>query len=1127
MNTEKITMSELVISTIVSYNKIKNISITSNEGEHGSLILELEVADSFNNSEAERLSDTPVSVSTKDGNYIFAGVCTDISVQQYAEYKTIIIHAKTMSIKMDRDRKNKTFQNPSKTFSEVINEVSNSYGALVQLQKDFPIAIILYQQNETDWEFIKRIAAQWEQSVFIDVTSSEIRIQIGTSKFSNFDENIIIGSLSDSKDIGELSKNIAKSDDGVSSYTAKSEILESSNLLAAAGGRIGNRTIVSHTIINNRQLIENNINCKYSDAIKPSCDAISEPTFCSGVLTGTVLAVNKNLIQVQYNTDGENGGNTTWIPYESSMSNSFYCMPDIGDKVFVYYENNGKVACLGSKHADLSSPDFDKPEEKVLTNYDKMIKFKEASLHITSTRKLHDQESEDAIHITMDDKAGITINSGREIKIESENDLRLSASSIPPEEELAKKSKKTVEERTKEGYEEYKASGGQSIVEQTFAATSLGVKQFGSDVYESFANSLKQMTFYDIWSGKENNNKAADDVKEQFETGVLNLFGLNQIKIEVGDSIIEMTNDINIVAKQFSWLGYKQEEHAKEELLLQDWWETILDGAQLLLDIAGFIPVIGTFCDLANGAISLARGDYAEAAISFVSSIPVLGDSVAAVKLGVKGIKAAKTVTEMTKATRIMKMVKAFYMGAKATASWYRNREELKELYNLVKSGQFNWSDCTHVNKLITLGKCLNFTVQAGKATYDVKKGVDVDYSGKNKKQNADSDAENSGSTKSNQEPKADSSKSEGTTAGDPINVVTGAMTIDVTDIIINDILGEFRFKRFYKSIYQNKNCLLGRAWTTNLDNWIFIKDDKAVVMCDNLHEEKFIKQDGIWINKRGNDSSYTLKETENEYLFSDTKERNVYEFDKSGKLISITDRNDNKIGLSYLSDKLKKVSFPSGQFMEFIYERGKVKKITDRLGWSVTYEYKGDLLTAVTYPNDGVITYDYDNQGYLREITDQNGNRVVTNEYDREGRVVRQKLDEKEYVILYNDADRRNTFVTANTDYRVVYEYNKDKLLTNTIYDDGTSTSVAYDNRENVIYEKDRLGNEIHRVYNEKSELIEEYMPNGLINKFTFDEAGNLITYENNNGKKSTYLYDERGNCLKEIKDIGGNIYL
>ncbi|MCY1286392.1 hypothetical protein D9M70_353610 [compost metagenome] len=72
-----------------------------------------------------------------------------------------------------------------------------------------------------------------------------------------------------------------------------------------------------------------------------------------------------------------------------------------------------------------------------------------------------------------------------------------------------------------------------------------------------------------------------------------------------------------------------------------DTGDKILDGLQLGLDVVGLIPVVGEIADLANAGISLARGDYAGAALSLLSAIPFAGYLGTAGKVGRRGAKAA------------------------------------------------------------------------------------------------------------------------------------------------------------------------------------------------------------------------------------------------------------------------------------------------------------------------------------------------------------------------------------------------------------------------------------------------------------------------------------------------------
>ncbi|HEY8960719.1 MAG TPA: RHS repeat-associated core domain-containing protein, partial [Luteolibacter sp.] len=69
-------------------------------------------------------------------------------------------------------------------------------------------------------------------------------------------------------------------------------------------------------------------------------------------------------------------------------------------------------------------------------------------------------------------------------------------------------------------------------------------------------------------------------------------------------------------------------------------WDSTLDNVQLALDVIGMVPVVGFFADVANGCISLARGNYVEAALSFASAIPGIGDVVGAGRIASRGISA-------------------------------------------------------------------------------------------------------------------------------------------------------------------------------------------------------------------------------------------------------------------------------------------------------------------------------------------------------------------------------------------------------------------------------------------------------------------------------------------------------
>ena len=373
MQTQKYTVADLELQTAIAHGSIISLEITSAQGEHGKLHLTMEVDENTTMSQAESCIGTDISVSIKGGQPIFAGVCKDIALTNQASYKTVQLTAYTASIKMDEKPTQKTFQNPSKTLQQVAESVAGAYGAAVTLDKDVPISQVLYQQNETDWAFLKRIAAAEQKTVFIDIKSASPQIYIGKLGFRSFGAEILGEELGSSRDVGEMQRAKANGQKA-QGYMYDTYDCKCNTLDASAGDKIDDVKVVKKSTIKlERGVLENYITHAYEEGIHPTVAEAIQPSSNKSVLTGTVQNVNGNQVQVQLDTDG-GSGDMVWAPYESSISNSFYCMPDIGDTVFLYYENNGNLVCLGSKHTNTDSPDFQKPKENSLTNHDKMLK---------------------------------------------------------------------------------------------------------------------------------------------------------------------------------------------------------------------------------------------------------------------------------------------------------------------------------------------------------------------------------------------------------------------------------------------------------------------------------------------------------------------------------------------------------------------------------------------------------------------------------------------------------------------------------------------------------------------------------------------------------------------------------
>ena len=150
-----------------------------------------------------------------------------------------------------------------------------------------------------------------------------------------------------------------------------------------------------------------------------------------------------------------------------------------------------------------------------------------------------------------------------------------------------------------------------------------------------------------------------------------------------------------------------------------------------------------------------------------------------------------------------------------------------------------------------------------------------------------------------------------------------------------------------------------------------------------------------------------------------------------------------------------------------------------------------------------------------------------MKNTYDEHKRIIHQEMQKgREYIVFYQK-EARTTIVNSTHNNSVIkYIYNRDNLLEKILYSDDTSEERRYDEKQNIIWEKDQNGNEYFYKYNENSQLTERKSPCGLIENWVYDSDGNLIEETDNENKKILYRYDSRGNLIEKRTRIQGELY-
>lgn len=254
---------------------------------------------------------------------------------------------------------------------------------------------------------------------------------------------------------------------------------------------------------------------------------------------------------------------------------------------------------------------------------------------------------------------------------------------------------------------------------------------------------------------------------------------------------------------------------------------------------------------------------------------------------------------------------------------------------------------------------------------------------------------------------------------GDPINTNTGVLSYTIKDLELQTSAGLLTFKRIYVSSWTSKfTSPLGNGWVHNQDirlmfpgtnqpSFVYFKDPSG-----NLYQFWYVKNNttgaeaftpyagfpASLIQNAGTPVTYTLRD----------QAQNVYIFDQSGKLVSLTNPSGQTFAYTYdTNGRLDRVSADSGShYLEFHYDtqnrltsvndqtvnrfvsfhydaNGDLDSFQDVLGQTWHYEYLNHLLTRVADPsNNTVERNEYYADGRTSKQFDGEGHKTVELQY-------------------------------------------------------------------------------------------------------------------------------------------------
>ena len=405
-------------------------------------------------------------------------------------------------------------------------------------------------------------------------------------------------------------------------------------------------------------------------------------------------------------------------------------------------------------------------------------------------------------------------------------------------------------------------------------------------------------------------------------------------------------------------------------------------------------------------------------------------------------------------------------------------------------------------------------------------------------------------------------------TSKDPVNLATGNYTYNHVDLRLPGRGLPFEFQRFYNSKATASTGLpLGYGWTDSYNIQLSVITNNAVVITfGDGHAEMYatngaggyFSQAGIYNVLTTSGGAYTLT----------TKEQQKYNFNSSGQLTSIVDKNNNAVSLAYTGNNLTTITNTVGRVISFAYNANNcLTNLTDPLGRTVRFAYDANTnLIIVTDTRGGLTRFGYDQYHQITNAIDPRGNTFVSMQYDNLQRVVSSQKDAlqgattftydfvagKTTVVdamtnvsyYYYDPQLRVKEIDDNLGHQQVFQYDANNNRTWVRDKNGAVTTYAYDGNGNVIAKTnaftqpttiayDALNNPTNRLdaltgrtvfrYDPKGNLTNTFNSLGKTNSYQYDVFGEPVVVTDANGNTTTNTYDSFGNLILTRDALGG----
>ena len=359
----KLTYKELEIELeLAGLLAVEELVLTQGLNCHAGLTLKILIEEEQRDELVTMSSDAGVTVrelEKTNGQVVFRGKLETVSARRENGLFYLYLEAWSYTMDWDRVKKSRSFQNGALTYMEVAQRVLSGYGQSGVTDHATGGACIpefLLQYEESDWVFLRRLASHFGTYLLADATDACGKVYFGIPEIS-------YGTVLDrqdytmEKDMLHYARVLEK--EGVLSQEASCW-----NVMVRFFLRMGETLTFNgiEAVVTAMRLHTEKGELVYSYVLARRAGIRREKEKNPGIfgmsIPATVMERSGNRIRVHFEIDPEYEASekTKYFTY-AIESSSFYCMPEEGSQVHIYFpdhDEQGAVAVHAIRSGELS-----------------------------------------------------------------------------------------------------------------------------------------------------------------------------------------------------------------------------------------------------------------------------------------------------------------------------------------------------------------------------------------------------------------------------------------------------------------------------------------------------------------------------------------------------------------------------------------------------------------------------------------------------------------------------------------------------------------------------------------------------------------------------------------------------